>query len=50
MTNIEREILDNQRVILYALSIILTPKNCNVDLMIDRMRVTEKLLQEESDE
>ena len=61
MNNIEREILDNQRVILHALSIFLTPKckgslldklgetRCNIDL-IDRMHITEKLLQEESDE
>lgn len=56
MTDIEKEILDNQRVILHALSIFLTPKckgsildklgetSCNIDL-IDRMHATEKLLQ-----
>lgn len=61
MTDVEKEILNNQIVILHALSIFLTPKckgslldklgetRCNIDL-IDRIHVTGKLLKEESDE
>lgn len=61
MNNVEREILNNQYVIMHALHIFLTPKckgglmdklgetSCNIKL-VDRMHETEKLLKEKSDE